>query len=77
VAGVATDRRRRSFFLKESSMLVLNRRTNESIIIGHDIRIVVVEIREDKVRLGVEAPREVTVHRKEVYDRINEAKNDS
>ncbi|MDP3882800.1 MAG: carbon storage regulator CsrA [Candidatus Staskawiczbacteria bacterium] len=56
-------------------MLVLSRKKNESIVINDDITIVVVEIRGDKVRLGVEAPKEVTVHRREVFDAIrrNEA----
>ena len=52
------------------NMLVLSRKKNESIVINNDIKIVVVEIRGDKVRLGVEAPREVPVHRREVYDAI-------
>lgn len=43
---------------------------NESIVINNDITIVVVEIRGDKVRLGVEAPKEVPVHRREVYEAI-------
>ncbi len=51
-------------------MLVLSRKKNESIVINDDVTIVVVEIRGDKVRLGVEAPKEVPVHRKEVYDAI-------
>ena len=51
-------------------MLVLSRKKNESIVIDNNITIVVVEIRGDKVRLGVEAPREVPVHRREVYDAI-------
>ncbi len=51
-------------------MLVLSRKKNESIIINNDITIVVVEIRGDKVRLGVDAPKEVPVHRREVYDAI-------
>jgi carbon storage regulator len=55
---------------KESTMLVLSRKKNESIIINDDITIVVVEIRGDKVRLGVEAPKEVPVHRNEVYEAI-------
>jgi carbon storage regulator len=56
-------------------MLVLSRKKNESIVIADDITIVVVEIRGDKVRLGVEAPKEVPVHRREVFDAIrrNEA----
>ena len=51
-------------------MLVLSRKKNESIVIDDRIKIVVVEIRGDKVRLGVEAPKEVPVHRQEVYDAI-------
>ncbi len=51
-------------------MLVLSRKKNESIIINNEITIVVVEIKGDKVRLGVEAPREVPVHRREVYEAI-------
>jgi carbon storage regulator len=51
-------------------MLVLSRKKDESIVINNSIRIVVVEIRGDKVRLGVEAPKEVPVHRSEVYDAI-------
>lgn len=51
-------------------MLVLSRKKNESIIINDDITIVVVEIRGDKVRLGIEAPKEVPVHRNEVYEAI-------
>ena len=52
-------------------MLVLSRKKNESIVINDDITIVVVEIRGDKVRLGVEAPKEVPVHRREVFDAIH------
>lgn len=51
-------------------MLVLSRKKNESIVINNDITIVVVEIRGDKVRLGVDAPKEVPVHRREVFDAI-------
>jgi carbon storage regulator len=54
-------------------MLVLSRKKNESIVINNDIKIVVVEIRGDKVRLGVEAPREVPVHRREVYEAIQKS----
>ena len=49
-------------------MLVLSRKKNESIVINHDITITVVEIRGDKVRLGIVAPKEVSVHRQEVYE---------
>ena len=48
-------------------MLVLTRKVNESIIIGDDIEITVVEIKGDHVKLGITAPRNITVHRKEVY----------
>lgn len=51
-------------------MLVLSRQRDETIMIGDDIEITVVDIRGDKVRLGISAPREVQVHRKEVYDAI-------
>jgi carbon storage regulator len=51
-------------------MLVLSRKKDESIVINNDITIVVVEIRGDKVRLGIEAPKEVPVHRREVFEAI-------
>lgn len=51
-------------------MLVLSRKRNESIIIDDHITVTVVDIRGDKVRLGVEAPKEVTVHRREIYEAI-------
>jgi carbon storage regulator len=58
-------------------MLVLSRKKNESIVINNDITVVVVEIRGDKVRLGVEAPKEVPVHRREVYDAIKRHQADA
>ncbi len=51
-------------------MLVLSRKKDEEIIIGDDIRITVVSITDDRVRLGITAPKKVSVHRKEVYDTI-------
>ena len=51
-------------------MLVLSRKRDERIMIGDDISLLVVDIRGDKVRLGIEAPSDVTVHRKEVYEAI-------
>jgi carbon storage regulator len=51
-------------------MLVLSRKKSESITIGDDIIITVIEIRGDKVRLGIEAPKEVPVHRREVFDAV-------
>lgn len=52
-------------------MLVLSRKKNERIVINNDVTVVVVEIRGDKVRLGIEAPATVPVHRQEVQDAIN------
>ena len=56
-------------------MLVLSRQRDESIIIGDNIVITIVDIRGDKVRLGIEAPKEVPVHRQEVYDAIQRENN--
>jgi carbon storage regulator len=52
-------------------MLVLSRKKNESIVINNDVIVTVVEIRGDKVRLGIVAPKEVPVHRQDVYDAIH------
>lgn len=53
------------------AMLVVSRRKNESIVINEDITVTIVELRDDKVRLGIEAPRDATVYRREVYDAIH------
>jgi carbon storage regulator len=53
-------------------MLVLSRRKGERIVIGSDIEVVVMEARGDRVRIGIEAPAEVPIHRKEVFDRIEQ-----
>ncbi|TWU12072.1 Carbon storage regulator [Symmachiella macrocystis] len=52
-------------------MLVLSRKKNESIVIDDNIVITVVEVRGDKVRLGIQAPKEIPVHRSEVYEAIH------
>jgi carbon storage regulator len=54
-------------------MLVLSRKVNQSIVIGDDVRVVIVSVDRDQVKLGIEAPREVTVHRSEVYEEIKQA----
>lgn len=54
-------------------MLVLTRRANQSIIIGDDVVVTVLEVRGDQVRIGITAPRNVTVHREEVYRALNDA----
>ena len=51
-------------------MLVLSRQRDESIIIGDNVVVTIVDVRGDRVRLGIEAPREVSVHRREVYEAI-------
>jgi carbon storage regulator len=51
-------------------MLVLSRQRDETIMIGDDVEVTIVDIRGDKVRLGITAPKEITVHRKEVYEAI-------
>ncbi len=53
-------------------MLVLARRLNESIIIGDDIEVVVIDIKGDQVKLGIRAPKRISVHRKEIYDEIQQ-----
>ena len=55
-------------------MLVLSRQKGESIIIGDDMEVVIVDVRGDKVRLGINAPRAVSVHRKEIYEVIQREK---
>jgi carbon storage regulator len=51
-------------------MLVLTRRANQSIVIGQDVTVTILEIRGDQVRLGIRAPKEVSVHREEVFAEI-------
>jgi len=54
-------------------MLVLSRKTRDAIVIGHEVRVMVLSIGRDQVRLGIEAPPDVEVHREEVYMAIQEA----
>jgi carbon storage regulator len=53
-------------------MLVLTRKVHQSIIIGDDVEVVVLEVRGEQVRLGIRAPKDVAVHRKEIYEQILE-----
>jgi carbon storage regulator len=55
-------------------MLVLSRQKDESIMIGDDVEITIVDVRGDKVRLGINAPRDIAVHRKEIYIAIQREK---
>lgn len=54
-------------------MLVLARRSNQSIMVGDLIEIKVIEVKGDQVKIGIEAPKNIVVHRKEIYDEIKEA----
>ena len=58
-------------------MLVLSRKADESVVIGEDIVITVLEVRGDVVRLGIAAPRDVKVHRSEVYEELQQANRDA
>jgi carbon storage regulator len=56
-------------------MLVLSRQKDESIMIGENVEITIVDVRGDKVRLGITAPKEIPVHRREVFDAIKREQN--
>jgi carbon storage regulator len=60
-------------FQKGITVLVLSRKINESVMVGDTVEVIVVEVRGDKVRLGINAPVDVPVHRREVYDYIKRA----
>ena len=57
-------------------MLILTRKVGESVLIGDDISISVLSVRGNQVKLGVQAPKEVSVHREEIYQRIQETKEE-
>lgn len=57
-------------------MLVLSRKRNESVVIGDNVVVTLLEIRGDKVRLGIEAPQDISVHRQEVYEAIKRMNED-
>ncbi|MCH9643381.1 MAG: carbon storage regulator CsrA [Gammaproteobacteria bacterium] len=56
-------------------MLILTRRISESVIIGDDVKITVLGVKGNQVRLGIDAPKDVSVHREEIYERIQNEKN--
>jgi carbon storage regulator len=58
-------------------MLVLSRQKDESIVIGDDVEVTIVDVRGDKVRLGITAPKHISVHRKEVYEAIQREKKEA
>jgi carbon storage regulator len=57
-------------------MLVLGRQKDESIMIGDNVEVIIIDVRGDKVRLGITAPKDIPVHRKEVYEAIQRQKSE-
>ena len=57
-------------------MLILTRKVGESVLIGNDISITILSVRGNQVKLGVEAPKEVSVHREEIFQRIQQSKDE-
>ena len=57
-------------------MLILTRRVNESLMIGDNVAVTVLGVKGNQVRIGIDAPKDVTVHRQEIYDRIREGNLD-
>jgi|SRR6266550_3326050 len=62
---------------REYIVLVLTRRANQSIMIGHEIVVTVLEVRGDQVRLGIKAPRSIDVHREEIFAQLQQANRDA
>jgi carbon storage regulator len=62
---------------REDPVLVLTRRANQSIMIGDDIVVTVLEVRGDQVRLGIKAPRSIDVHREEIFRQLQQASRDT
>jgi carbon storage regulator len=62
---------------EETAMLILTRRVGESVVIGDNVDVTVLGVKGNQVRIGVKAPREVSVHREEIYKRIKEEKSEN
>jgi carbon storage regulator len=66
------DMKPRGAKLEDETMLILTRRVGETFMIGDDITITICSIRNSQARIGIQAPRDVSIHRKEVYERIHQ-----
>lgn len=64
-------------FVKGANVLILTRRPNETLMIGAEITVTVLGIKGNQVRIGVNAPKNVAVHREEIFERINSEKRES
>lgn len=69
--------KRTAWSRKETDMLALSRKKNEAIVVNNNVEITILEIKGDQVKLGISAPREVPVYRKEVYVQIQEANKEA
>ncbi|MGC1522745.1 MAG: carbon storage regulator CsrA [Steroidobacteraceae bacterium] len=56
-------------------MLILTRKVGQTLMVGHDVTLTIVAVKANQVRIGINAPKEVTVHREEIYERIRRAQD--